>query len=902
MGAPRSLAVRTFTLALLLVLVSFTGYALAAEHWTDITDQQWIDDYGVTADEVATVADGYPDGSFKPYQAVNRGQFAKMAVNGLGLDTANPAVPTFKDVSRTHIFYQFIEGAYAEGIVGGYEGGLYKPDNPITRQQTNSILGRYLSTVELEVTGVIRGALGIGYPSLQAWYEAEGWFYLPAYDDQAQVLATHRPATAYLIYRDVVKGSNNKLSPNNSLSRAQAAVMVLRVLAAADLITVPPPAPTNLLTLPAGPSSDGRPYVTGKTIAGGKVAVYDTFGGATTEVAQTTADSGGDFSARVPLLAEGQHSFTAKVKNEAGLISSASAPVTYVFDPTAPTGNIVAPVDGAAVANRKPVFQVSAADAGAGVYSVSFQYRPAGSTDEFIVISIDGTPQAGLYEALWTDISLADGAYEFRAVATDKAGNQAVFGPVDVVVDLLAPTAELLFPSADGIYYTESPTPAFIAGAADAPAAPGVTASGVASVDFLYRLESALPAPPWVFGDFTLLWTDDSPAYGADWGTTELSDGDYIFAVRAVDRAGNASALDTQEVIVDRVAPVVHDFGPGAGAELPDNTPYMIGWEIIDVSPVDTVKLEYSDDLGGTWHEIAAAAPNTGSYAWTVPDVAADDTGFKLRLTAIDAAGAAVGDIPGHTTTVVSSTFTVVEGPAPATGLTASDPDTSSDPPSLDGRDFHLEWTPSTSTDSAEQSVYILPAGTALDLDPGTLQVPVAGPLGVAVSSWTGTAGITTDSLGADLALGVDYVLYVVTEDSAGALAGSAGAPWPAAAAPAAPTGATATDPDSTFAGVDGRDFQVDWTPSVSAGVVQQRVYIVEQGVALVLTGPGAHAPIGPALAGNTATTWTGTDGYVLSSTGAPFAAGQYDVYVVAVDDDGRMTASTPFTVMVAAP
>lgn len=901
MGVSRSLAVRTLSLAVLLLLGLLGGQAAAVDRWSDITDQQWLGDYGVTAGEVETVADGYPDGSFRPYQAVTRGQFAKMAVNGLDLDPVEPATPSFKDVPRSHVFYGFIEGAYAAGIAGGYDGGLYKPDNPVTRQQTNSILGRYLSSVELEVTGVIRGVNGIGYPSLQAWYDAQGWFYLPAFLDQGQVLAVHRPGTAYLIYRDVVKGSSGRLNPNASLTRAQAAVMVLRVLDAAGTITVAPPAPTNLATLPPSPASDGRPYVTGKTIGGGQVAVYDTFAGATTQVAQGTADSGGNFSVRVPLLAEGQHSFTAKVKNQAGLISAASAPVTYVFDPTAPTGSIVAPVDGAAVASRKPLFQVSAADAGAGVQSVTFQYRPAGSTAEFTTISVDGTPQQGLYEALWTDISLPDGAYEFRAWVTDRAGNQTLLGPTEVVVDLQVPTVELQLPSAEGIAFTESPTPPFIAGAADAGAGPGVAPSGVARVDFRYRLKSQLPAPPWTATDFTLLSSDDSPAYGANWGTTQLADGDYVFAVQAVDRAGNPSALATQEVIVDRAAPEVRGFGPAAGATLPDNTLYQLTWEILDVSPVETVKLEYSADGGTTWQLLAAAAPNTGSFPWNVPNVEADNPNFKVRLTATDAAGPAVGDIAGHTTQVVSPAFTVAEAPAPATGLVASDPDQSSAPPSLDGRDFHLEWTPSPSTDVAAQHIYLLPGGTPLDLDPGTVQVPVAGPLGATDSSWTGTAGITTDSLGVDLALGVDYVLYVVTEDSTGALVGSAGEPWPAAAAPAAPTGVTATDPDSTFAGVDGRDFQAAWTPSVTAAVVQQRIYILPADVSLVLTGGSAHTPVAT-LSGNTDSTWTGPDTLHVDSAGTSLAPGNYHVYVVAVDDDGRMSASAPAALTVADP
>ena len=201
--------------------------ALAADRWTDITDARWVSGYGVTAAAVATVADGYPDLTFRPYQSVTRGQFAKMAVNGLDVETKNPSVPTFKDVPRSHGFYIHIEGAAEADLVGGYADGSFGPDDLVTRQQANSILARYLSGVEISTSGFIRGVVRT-YPTLAAWYTAEGIFYLGAYSDQGGVLEQHRPGTAYLVYREVVKGSGGKLSPGSPLSRAQAAVLVLR--------------------------------------------------------------------------------------------------------------------------------------------------------------------------------------------------------------------------------------------------------------------------------------------------------------------------------------------------------------------------------------------------------------------------------------------------------------------------------------------------------------------------------------------------------------------------------------------------------------------------------------------------------------------------------------------------
>jgi len=46
----RSWGALTLMMALVaLVTLLGAGTALAANHWTDITDQQWVNDYGVTA-------------------------------------------------------------------------------------------------------------------------------------------------------------------------------------------------------------------------------------------------------------------------------------------------------------------------------------------------------------------------------------------------------------------------------------------------------------------------------------------------------------------------------------------------------------------------------------------------------------------------------------------------------------------------------------------------------------------------------------------------------------------------------------------------------------------------------------------------------------------------------------
>ena len=290
------------------------GGALAAPPWSDAPNSYWQDGYGVTDAEVATVADGYQDGTFKPAQAVNRGQFAKMAVSGLDLAPVDPLFPTFLDVAKGSTFYTFVEGAYEEGLVTGYPvtGGLeYRPAKNISRQQANSILGRYLSEAEQAATGVIHGPSGTIYGSLTAWYKVWGeTFYLQGFEDWQQIAPVHRPFTAYLVYHGVVQGSDAKLLPLATLTRSQSAVMILRVAEEALEITTAPPAPSNLSVVPLSPDHDITPEVKGQTIPGGIVHVFDSVDGAAAadlfagvrDDLAPRADSTGAFTAHLPTL------------------------------------------------------------------------------------------------------------------------------------------------------------------------------------------------------------------------------------------------------------------------------------------------------------------------------------------------------------------------------------------------------------------------------------------------------------------------------------------------------------------------------------------------------------------------------------------------------------------------
>ena len=83
---------------------------------------------------------GYKDGTFRPNQAITRGQAAKMLALALNLNITNQRNPGFRDVPEDHDFYRYIAALANEGIINGYEDKTFRPNEPINRNQMAKIL------------------------------------------------------------------------------------------------------------------------------------------------------------------------------------------------------------------------------------------------------------------------------------------------------------------------------------------------------------------------------------------------------------------------------------------------------------------------------------------------------------------------------------------------------------------------------------------------------------------------------------------------------------------------------------------------------------------------------------------------------------------------------------------
>lgn len=87
---------------------------------------------------------GYPDGSVRPEGNITRAEVAAIFYRLLSDDnkTADTA-QAFSDVAADAWYSQYVNYLASLGIVNGYEGGTFRPDEPITRAEFATIVSRF---------------------------------------------------------------------------------------------------------------------------------------------------------------------------------------------------------------------------------------------------------------------------------------------------------------------------------------------------------------------------------------------------------------------------------------------------------------------------------------------------------------------------------------------------------------------------------------------------------------------------------------------------------------------------------------------------------------------------------------------------------------------------------------
>lgn len=88
------------------------------------------------------IINGYPDGTFKPDNPINRAELLKILMEGSGITIEKPNATCFPDVPRLEWYSPYICTAKNLGYINGYPDGTFRPDKPINKVEALKIIGK----------------------------------------------------------------------------------------------------------------------------------------------------------------------------------------------------------------------------------------------------------------------------------------------------------------------------------------------------------------------------------------------------------------------------------------------------------------------------------------------------------------------------------------------------------------------------------------------------------------------------------------------------------------------------------------------------------------------------------------------------------------------------------------
>ena len=152
---------------------------------------------------------GTGDGAFSPDQNLTRGMLVTMLYRLAGQPAQSGTGAPFTDVAADAWYADGVNWAAANGVAGGYGGGVFGPGDPITREQLVTMLCRYVQSQGGDVT-------------------AGGD--LSAYRDGEAVSDYARSAMEWACGQGLIQGSSGALNPQGTATRAEVAQLMANYL------------------------------------------------------------------------------------------------------------------------------------------------------------------------------------------------------------------------------------------------------------------------------------------------------------------------------------------------------------------------------------------------------------------------------------------------------------------------------------------------------------------------------------------------------------------------------------------------------------------------------------------------------------------------------------------------
>lgn len=183
-------------------------------------ESHWSEEY-VNEMGSRKIIQGMDTETFAPNRDITRAEFAAIVNRALGLPEEGSYEDIFEDVEAIDWYAGAVSSVYESGLIQGYEDGTFRPHQKITREEAMVIISRAMRIADKEAA------------SLQTMAESV----FAAFSDQDQLSSWAQPSTALIIENEIVQGDHeNNLRPKDSITRAETAAFILRLLQKTDLI------------------------------------------------------------------------------------------------------------------------------------------------------------------------------------------------------------------------------------------------------------------------------------------------------------------------------------------------------------------------------------------------------------------------------------------------------------------------------------------------------------------------------------------------------------------------------------------------------------------------------------------------------------------------------------------
>ncbi|WP_178381923.1 S-layer homology domain-containing protein [Paenibacillus sp. P32E] len=191
---------------------TFSSYAVLENkvNFSDIASVQAWAGRQIQVVAAKGAIEGVGASKFAPKSNVTRAEFSKMLIRALNLENST-ATESFNDVASTAWYAPYVAVAAEKGIVTGRSASQFDPNATITRAEMATMIARAVKSVNSAATAGDASSL-------------------TKFSDAAKIAASLKDGVAFAASHNLVIGNAGKFNPNNTATRAEAAVIIYRTI------------------------------------------------------------------------------------------------------------------------------------------------------------------------------------------------------------------------------------------------------------------------------------------------------------------------------------------------------------------------------------------------------------------------------------------------------------------------------------------------------------------------------------------------------------------------------------------------------------------------------------------------------------------------------------------------